>query len=328
MSEERFLVTGAHGAIGAWVIRNLLREGIPAFLFDQEGSNHRLRMILDAEELSRLETIHGDIVDLPDLEDAIRRFEVTHLIHLAALQLPFVKADPPQGAKVNVVGTVNIFEAAKHTGLKRVVYASSTAVYGEKSEYPDVSLPHDAPLKPHSLYGVFKQANEGTARVYFLDDGISSIGLRPYVVYGPGRDQGMTSTPTKAMLAAALGKPYHITYGGRYNLQYADDVAKIFIRAARAPFEGAGVFNLGGAAVSTQEVIACIETAAPEVKDKLTFDPSPLPFPQAIDNTALRQLLGRLPETPLQQGVAETIDVFKKAIVDGKISLDYTRAIL
>jgi UDP-glucuronate 4-epimerase len=328
MSEERFLITGAHGVIGAWVVRNLLREGIQAFIFDKDSNDQRLGLILNTEEMAQLNTVLGDITDLPGIEQTIRKLSISNVIHLAALQLPFVKANPPLGAMVNVVGTVNIFEAVKRIGLKRVVYASSTAVYGTELDYPEGKLSHEAMLKPRSHYGVFKQANEGTARVYFDDDGISSIGLRPYVVYGPGRDQGMTSTPTKAMLAAVLGKPYRITYGGRYNFQYADDVAKMFIQASKVKFEGADVFNLGGESVSTSEVVACIESAMPEMKGKITFDSTPLPFPPAIDNTELNKLLGRLPDTPLQQGVAETIDIFKKALADGRLTPDYIQKII
>ena len=104
---------------------------------------------------------------------------------------------------MNVVGTVNVFEAAKAAEIQKVVYASSIAVYGGKDEYEGELLPHHALANPHTHYGVFKQANEGTARIYWQDDGIASIGLRPYTLYGPGRDQGLTSTPTQAMLAAS-----------------------------------------------------------------------------------------------------------------------------
>ena len=123
-----------------------------------------------------------------------------------------------------------MFEAVKRSGLRRVVYASSMAVYGRSEEYAPAPLSPDAVLKPRSHYGVYKQANEGSARLYWSESGISSIGLRPYVVYGPGRDQGMTSTPTKAMLAAAAGRSYRISYGGRFGFEYADDVAQAFIR--------------------------------------------------------------------------------------------------
>ncbi len=223
---------------------------------------------------------------------------------------------------MNVVGTVNIFEAAKHFGINTLVYASSTAVYGTSEEYPDSPLVHEAPLKPRSLYGVFKQANEGTARVYFRDEGINSIGLRPYVVYGAGRDQGMTSTPTKAMLAAAAGLSYHISYGGRYCFQYADDTARAFIQAARCDFEGADIFNIGGESVTTNEVVAAIENAEPSAIGRITFDDIPLPFPSEVENEALTSTIGSLHFTPLKQGVIDTLRLFRKALLEGKIKAE------
>ena len=187
---------------------------------------------------------------------------------------------------------------------------------------PDGPLTHEALHKPHSHYGVYKQANEGTAQIYSRDDGIHSIGLRPYVVYGAGRDQGMTSTPTKAILAAAAGKPYHITYGGRYCFQYADDTARAFIQAARTDIQKAQVFNLGGDSVSTAEVITAIEQAEPSARGRISFDDVPLPFPPEADNTALTAAIGPLNFTSLGQGVTETMNLFRRALAEGKVQID------
>ena len=155
MTQQRFLVTGALGCIGAWVVRCLVREGVPVATFDLGGNPHRLRLIMDDDELARIQFIAGDITDLAALERAIGETGTTHLIHLAGLQVPFCKADPALGARVNVVGTVNVFEAAKRAGLRHVVYASSIAVYGMSEEYPDGPITHDAlPEAAHALWGV------------------------------------------------------------------------------------------------------------------------------------------------------------------------------
>jgi UDP-glucuronate 4-epimerase len=319
---ERFLVTGATGCIGAWTVRNLVREGIRTCALVRSGSLHRLKLIMSEEELAAVELVSGDIRDIGSIEHALVEHKITHIIHLAAMQFPFCKADPPLGAAVNVQGTVNIFEAAARRGIRSLVYASSTAVYGPTDEYPAGPLAHDAPLKPRSHYGVYKQANEGTARIYWLDNGISSIGIRPYVVYGPGRDQGMTSTPTKAMLAAAAGKPYNISYGGYFGFQYADDAAKAYIDAARVDFKGAEVFNLGGETVGMDDVIREIEASAPSAGGIITCTDNPLPFPAQIDNAPLIALLGGLRVTPLAAGVAESIRIFKQALSNGSIMAD------
>jgi nucleoside-diphosphate-sugar epimerase len=223
------------------------------------------------------------------------------------------------GAAVNVVGTVNVFEAAKKAGLSQVIYASSVAVFGHKDEYAAARLSDDAPLHPHNLYGVFKQANEGTARIYWQDEAIASIGLRPYTIYGPGRDQGLTSTPTQAMLAAARGESYHISYGGYNGFQYVDDVARIFIQAARTQYKGAGVFNIEGSVSHMREVVAAIEAAEPGSKGRITYEDKPLMLPDGQEDSALRELLGTLPDTPLQEGVSQTVAHFKQALADGRL---------
>ena len=315
--KERYLVTGALGCIGAWVVRNLIRVGIPTTVFDLSDDARRMRLIMSEAELAQVRFITGDITDLPTVEAAFAQSQATQIIHLAGLQVPFCKANPPLGARVNVVGTINIFEAAKQVGLKRIVYASSAAVYGPSEEYPDAPVAHDAPLRPLTHYGIFKQANEGNARIYWHDDGLSSIGLRPYVVYGAGRDQGLTSDPTKAMLAAARGEPYHISYGGRCEMQYADDVAKIFIQAATAPFQGADVFNLHGSVVEMQMVVEAITAVAPS--SKITFEDKPLGFRAAMDDSPLEAALGSLPNTSLADGVAATIGIFREAIAAGRV---------
>lgn len=321
MASEHFFVTGGMGCIGAWVIRNLVQSGVPLTVFDLSTNRHRLELIMNAEELAQATYVTGDITDTAAVAQAVTDSGATHLIHLAALQVPFCKANPPLGAAVNVVGTVNVFEAAKQAGIGQVVYASSVAVYGRKEEYSDSLLSHDAPLHPHTHYGVYKQANEGTARIYWQDDGISSIGLRPYTLYGPGRDQGMTSTPTQAMLAAAQGRPYHISYGGYNGFQYADDIAKILIRAARTPFAGADVYNIRGSVANMSELVAAIEAAEPTATGQITHEEAPLVFPDGQDDQPLRDLLGDLPHTPLADGVAQTIAHFKAASADGRLPI-------
>ena len=146
--EESFLVTGALGCIGAWVVRNLVQSGTPVAVFDLASDPHRLRLIMQPDEVARVRFITGDVTDLAAFQKGLADCGATHLIHLAALQVPFCRADPPLGARVNVVGTVNAFEAAKRAGLKRLVYASSFAVYGLSEEYPEGRVTDDAPLRP------------------------------------------------------------------------------------------------------------------------------------------------------------------------------------
>ena len=319
MSHEHFFVTGAMGCLGAWAIRNLVHAGVAVTAFDLSRDQHRLTLIMSADELAHVQFVYGDITDTEAVKRIVAESGVNRILHLAALQVPFCRANPPLGAAVNVVGTVNMFEAAKAAGIGRVVYASSAAVYGRGDEYPPELVAHDAPLHPHTLYGVYKQANEGTAQVYFEEYGLQSIGLRPYTIYGPGRDQGMTSSPTVAMLAAARGEGYHIPFGGVGGFQYADDVARLFIQAARVDFSGAAVFNVRGSVVHMREVVAAIEAAAPRARGRITFDEKPLALPAGQSDEALRAAFGPIPDTPLQEGVAQTIAQFEAALADGRL---------
>jgi nucleoside-diphosphate-sugar epimerase len=303
---DRFLVTGALGCIGAWTCALLAEEGVDVVGFDYGTDDRRLRLVTDADvTLER-----GDIVDGKAFARLLDKHAITHVIHLAALLLPQIKPNPPYGTAVNVGGTVNVLDAAKTRGIQ-VAYASSAAVY---SPDDDVGAPvaHDAVGHPITFYGVHKQACEGMARVFWTEEHVPSIGIRPWIVYGPGRDHGLTASPTLAMAAAAAGQDYRITFGGRTQLQYAPDTARVFIDAARAATEGARVFHLGGPVVSLVEVARAIEAAAPGVTIDVDEDMI-LPIPEEFDGVPLDEALGGINWTPLQEGVAATVERLRAA---------------
>lgn len=289
----------------------MLDNGDEAVGFDLGGATHRLDLILSADERARVVMVQGDITDLGALGRALDSHAVTRVVHLAALQVPFCRADPVLGAAVNVVGTVNVFEAVKQR-LERIpglAYASSAAVYGPGDPSP---APESGGVGPATLYGVYKLANEGTARLYWAESSVPSVGIRPYVVYGPGRDQGMTSGPTAAILAAARGESYEIPYGGAAQYDYAPAVAQAFVRAAAAPAR-AVVANFPGVPASMAEVAAAIETAAADPGVRITWRDEPLPFPPELEARALEQALGPLPRPSLADGVRETMERFRAA---------------
>jgi nucleoside-diphosphate-sugar epimerase len=259
---------------------------------------------MSPDELGAVNLMQGDIADLGAIERVLQQQRITHVLHLAAMLVPLAAADPPRGALVNVVGTVNVFEAVKRAGLPGLAYASSAAVY-DRADGEWVAEDADGP--PINHYGVHKQANEGAARVYWRDDRVASVGLRPHVVYGPGRDHGMTAGPTLAMVAAVRGERYEIPFGGRAQFQYAADAARLFIDAARGPGEGASVRNLGGPPEHVSDVIAAIEAALPEATGTITFKSDVLlPLPDEME--AKRPVT-----TPLTDGVGETIEVLRAA---------------
>ena len=321
---ERFLVTGAMGCIGAWTVKQLVEAGVPVWTYDLPGSGHRLRLIMDDDALGRVTTIAGDITDFAHFEQVVVDNGITHIVHLAAMQVPFVRANPVLGAQVNVVGSTIVLETAKRHAdqIQGLAYASSAGVYGPTSHYPPGPLAHDAPLEPPTLYGVTKQANEGMAGVYWKEYGLRSIGLRPYIIYGPGRDQGMTSTPTKAMLATTVGRDYHISFGGSAVYHHARDAAGVFVRAARARLDGAPVYNLGGTNATMADIVAAIEAAAPEMAGRITFEPKGLDTPSAVDDSDLEAALGHTEWIDLKTGVGQTVELFRSAVNEGKVDVD------
>lgn len=306
---QRVLVTGALGCVGAWAVKAVLEDGDEPVGFDLGDATHRLELILSSGERERLTLVRGDITDLDALGRTLDEHAITRVVHLAALQVPFCRADPVLGARVNVVGTVNVFEAVKERldRIPGVAYASSAAVYGPADPSP---APETGGLAPATIYGVYKLANEGTARLYESESGVPSTGIRPYVVYGPGRDQGMTSGPTQAMQAAVLGEGFAIGYGGVAQYDYAPAVGRAFVTAAAAP-AGAVVANFPGVTASMADVVGAIEAAAPEVAGRITYEEAPLPFPAQLEASALERAIGPVAQPALADGVRETIARFR-----------------
>jgi nucleoside-diphosphate-sugar epimerase len=224
---------------------------------------------------------------------------------------------------VNVVGTANIFEAARQAGRPvGLAYASSAAVFGNSSFYPGGLVGDTSPALPETFYGVYKVAGEQTARIYSASHGIGSVGLRPFVVYGPGRDQGRTSDPTVAMLAAAARVPYRIKFGGNVLLTHAADCAAAFIASARAA-AGSGdavCLNVPGRRMGIAALVALIEDTAPEARGLIEWDPAPGRTPALLAAPALPAAVGDVPNRPVAQGVADTIAHFRRALAAGLVT--------
>jgi nucleoside-diphosphate-sugar epimerase len=293
-------------------MRSLLERGHDVVALDLGGSRHRLPVALTDDQQAAVTHVQADITDLAALERVIAEHAITDVIHLAALQVPFVRADPVLGAQVNVTGTTNVLEAARRADtVGKVVYASSIAVYGPAGTLAGNDV-------PGTLYGVYKRANEGTAKRYFDDYGVSSIGLRPHTVFGPGRDQGVTSAPTLAMVAAAAGRPYEIPFGGRIQLQHTADTGEAFARAALLEHAGASVHDLDGTVLTVDEVVELIRRAAPEAQ--VTVGAQVLPLIEEVDGSGFVALLGGSVMGPVQQRVEESVRRFEQLLREGLIT--------
>ena len=237
----KVLVTGGGGFIGAWIARRLLADGHAVRVFDRSERRQLLQRV--AGSAADVEWRCGDIANAQDVASALQG--CSGVVHLAGLLTPECRADPLLGMQVNLAGTIHVFEAARRAGIGRVVYSSSAGVYGPKDGHRP---------EPATLYGVYKLACEGVARAYWLEHRIASVGFRPYIVYGPGREGGASAGPSLACQAAARGEAFTIPYTGVTGMVYVEDVADAFVRALAAPPEGAHLFNLQGEPASTERI--------------------------------------------------------------------------
>jgi nucleoside-diphosphate-sugar epimerase len=319
----RYFVTGAQGCIGAWVVKNLVERRQTVFVYDLDLQPKRLGLLLSSEELSRVQFIQGDICEFEKLNAETQRCRITHIIHLAGLQVPTCRTNPRLGSMVNVVGTINVFESALalKSQLEGLVYASSAAVFGPDEDYGDTPLDETAALLPETHYGVFKQCNEGNARVYFKDHQLSSVGLRPYAVYGPGRDFGVTSGPTKAIKAAVARRPFQIKFGGPVSMQFVDDTARTFIACAEGPRRGARVYNIRGAVMSVEEVIQKIEQVYSPARGLICCTSNRLGIASNLAELGLQEEIGTVPTTSLEAGIAATVEIFERLQREGRLDL-------
>lgn len=302
------LITGAGGCIGSWAMALLARAGVDVVAFDLTEDKRRPGLLLSDDQLGSIRWLTGDVSDTQTVMKAVESSRATAIVHLAALQVPFCKADPVAGAKVNVVGTINIFEAARKLGIKRITYASSIAAHGAMEGHG--TLP--------TLYGAYKFCNEETSKVYSQDWGVHSVGLRPGVVYGVGRDQGMTSKTTVAILAAAAGQPYTVPFTGPVSWLHAGEVASAFLKAVSREREGAPVFDINGVASDVESSLAVLGRVAPGAK--IAASGAALPFPMALSDEPVRAHLGNYGSVPLEAGIRATYDAFRDLLAKGKLS--------
>jgi len=292
------LVTGAAGCIGAWTVKLLFEMGAVPVVFDLTENRQRLELIMDDSESVTWEL--GDITDFDRLQEVAEKHHIQAIIHLAALQVPFCKADPVGSTKINVLGSTHILELARQRGISRLSYASSIAAQAmEDNEWLA------------TLYGAHKVCTEQMAAVYWQDWGIPSIGLRPAIIYGPGRDQGMSSAPTIAMLAASVGETYKIPFSGAISYVHVEDAALRFINAAAKSYKGAYVFDLDGTPAAIEDVISLIKSQRSDAK--ITYTGDAMPFPADADNGKLNQFLEISGCRPIAQGIADTMAVFDQA---------------
>jgi nucleoside-diphosphate-sugar epimerase len=151
-------------------------------------------------------------------------------------------------------------------------------------------------------------------------NGISSIGLRPWTVFGVGRDAGLTADPTLAMKALALGKSFQIRLTGHMDLQYVEDVAETFVQCLLSPVQGAHVFNLEGTVITMDDFIGELERVWPGAAKRITAQGPQVPVAYRMDGSQLKTLVTGIPHTPLPVGISKTLDHFAQLNRQGRLS--------
>ncbi len=227
------LVTGGGGLIGARIVQKLLARGETVVSADMHENQPRL----DAHgDDARLRRVACDVRDYDYLLARMREFEVRRVIHMAALLVPITEDEPAVGFAVNITGATNVFEAARHTGVKRVCYATSISTYGDQSRYGDIAVNEDSERHPYSLYGYAKLINEETAKAYTRNFGLDTRGIRIAMVFGHGRVTGRSSAMSRVISAAAVDAPAvsDVAATQAAPVIHVDDVAEIMVRTCFA----------------------------------------------------------------------------------------------
>lgn len=302
------LVTGAGGCIGAWVCAILTAADVPVIAFDLKDDRRRPALIMGEDKSAALTWETGDISDAARVSEVVATHKPRAIIHLAGLQIPFCKANPSAGASVNVLGTINVLEAARAHDIKRTTYASSVA---------SLAMPTGETPWLATLYGVYKQANEQTAKVYWQDWQVPSVGIRPNVVYGVARDQGNSSKFTLGVQAAVLGTPYEVTFDGPTSFLYAGEAASAFIGAVSNDGASADVFDLNGPTEVVADAVALLNTKAPGAQ--ITTSGSAFPFPPDLNDGPLRAHVGDYPSVSVDQGISLTLKAFETLKSQGRL---------
>ena len=323
-ASERILVTGGFGCIGTQVVKWLLSNTDATLIVGaREVSTERINRLFGDSPSSRLSCVRLDVRDLSQNEKVLQTNEVTRIVHLAALQTPDCNANRDLGLQINLAGTQNLIEAVKRCRptLRRFVFASSVAVYGPRRSYPGPEVPMLAEPAPVNVYGAWKLAGEQITRFLFQETGIPSLCIRPGVLFGPGRDAGLTAAPTTAMKNVALRKSYEIPFKSRQDYLYSLDVGAAFGNALMAPYSEYGVFTLPSHTVDTRKFLETLHQAAAElgcVEDvQISIGDAEVPFICDLEFEPFLNAFPATPHTPLLTAVKESVIYFRQQAASG-----------
>ena len=316
------LITGGTGLIGSKIAERLLENQEPVILVDVMPAAERVDPLKEKFG-DQLTVEKGDVIGFGGLGDLVRRHEVSRIVHLAYMLGAESNANPGLATQVNVVGTTNVLDIAHLFDVQRVTLASSIAVYGRDSMYPPDSLPLQEDAPPYvapgvPIYGAGKVYMEHLAAHYSNQYGIEAVGLRPSIVYGPGRRTGATGFIVRLIEDPALGRPVSVGFGdANMSLVYVDDVADQFVALLEAPsdrFTQHRFFNTGGDTCTIRELANLVGSIIPDASIEVTGSEETdlAGLAASVTDRNLEQIVGHKRKfAPLENGVRAHMNVVR-----------------
>jgi len=313
MRQPLYLVTGGAGFIGSHLVERLLRDGARVRVLDNFSTGSRANLAFARDFRRRLEVVRGDITGLGAVERAARGVRV--IFHQAAMRSVPRSVKDPLGANANnVTGTLNVLEGARRARVSRVVYASSSSVYGDRPELPKRE---DQPALPISPYAASKAAAEMYASVWSRLFGVETVGLRYFNVFGPRQDPASeyAAVIPRFILWGLTGKPLQVHGDGTQSrdFTYIDNVVEANLLAGAAPDVGGEVFNVGcGSRTSLLEIIGLLEKILghPLRRRHSPWRAGDVPHTLADVSKAKRRL-GYEPLVEFGDGLRRTVEYFQ-----------------
>jgi UDP-glucose 4-epimerase len=313
MRDPLYVVTGGAGFIGSQLVERLLRDGARVRVLDNFSTGTRANLGFARLFRRRLEVVRGDVTSLETVQGVVRGARV--VFHEAAMRsVPRSVKDPLGANRNNVTGTIHVLEAARRARVPRVVYASSSSVYGDRPELPKREDHTPAPISP---YAVSKTAGELYAAVWSRLYDVEAVGLRYFNVFGPRQDpKSEYAAVIPRFIAWALrGRPLEVHGAGTQSrdFTYIDNVVHVNLLAARAPDAGGEVFNVGcGERTSLLEIIALLERILGRSLARRHAPVRPGDVPHTLaDISKAKRLLGYEPLVGFEEGLRRTVEYFR-----------------
>jgi len=319
MSRDGILVTGGSGLVGAYAARMLLDRGEQPVVFDVAVNERLLGAV--GVEVKSIGVVRGDILDLPALISAIREHGIGRILHLAAFLGEEVQRRPYSGARLNLMGTVNVLEAARLEEISRVTFPSSGTVYlGSLGEGGPKKIDETIALNPLSIYAATKAGSEFLGRTYAQRFGFEFVAVRFAALYGPS-PAGLKATrelAIQAMVRAALrGEAASIKWPyGPAELLYGKDAAKGIVLACLKDKLKDRIFHIGSGEMATgEQIVAALAQHFPRAKITLVKGERPMPYPEERiphDQSRARDQLGYEPDYLLEKALPDYAATLKK----------------